>query len=387
MMNNGVNNLLFIESIKMKFKILLNKSVCFFYAVFIASILIGCASNDIKIIYNQDNNPSSFDGLVNIINTSNSDVNIMFLHGMDGYASRDNRVDPCFVIDNLRKAYGLEPANNPFPQLFCNNTFSVGNKNVQLTSLHWNDLTSLRKSDLASIDNDPNLAENRAGMTKIIRQELINDGFSDALMYTGVYRKPIINRVINNLKKMNDAQPDAINIFITFSLGSSILVDTIKELEKRNELKLLKNKVEMVYMLANQIPLINLGTQEINTLFKVKSTTPSQYSQLEKVLNIPVNLEKSEDPKIRVVAFTDPNDLLSYPLDPDSMGNLKNMYVNAAVSIAKKTYYLPFFKQYGVVNYLEAHTGYVHNPTVNNLLLYGYGNSLKDKITVSNDFN
>lgn len=371
----------------MKFKILLNKSVCFFYAVFIASILIGCASNDIKIIYNQDNNPSSFDGLVNIINTSNSDVNIMFLHGMDGYASRDNRVDPCFVIDNLRKAYGLEPANNPFPQLFCNNTFSVGNKNVQLTSLHWNDLTSLRKSDLASIDNDPNLAENRAGMTKIIRQELINDGFSDALMYTGVYRKPIINRVINNLKKMNDAQPDAINIFITFSLGSSILVDTIKELEKRNELKLLKNKVEMVYMLANQIPLINLGTQEINTLFKVKSTTPSQYSQLEKVLNIPVNLEKSEDPKIRVVAFTDPNDLLSYPLDPDSMGNLKNMYVNAAVSIAKKTYYLPFFKQYGVVNYLEAHTGYVHNPTVNNLLLYGYGNSLKDKITVSNDFN
>jgi len=340
--------------------------------ILIALILAGCVStNNIKTIYNQHNEARPFDGLVDAINASQSDVNIMFLHGMDGYASRDNRVDPCFVTDDVRNAYGLAPASYPFPGHTCSNTFRVDNKNIQLRALHWSDLTLSRKWRLESIDADPNMASNRAGVTNMVRQHLINDGFSDALMYTGVYREPIIQRVIDNIQEMNEAQPGAINIFITFSLGSSILLDAIEELEKRGSGKLLEGRVELVYMLANQVPLINLGTEKLKKSQPIALSEPGPYRYLEKVLNTTA-LKAEEKPKVRVIAFTDPNDLLSYPLDASSMGNLQDVYVNVAVSVAQRTYYIPFLKEFSVVNYFEAHTGYVYNDSVRQLLLYGY---------------
>ena len=79
------------------------------------------------------------------------------------------------------------------------------------------------------------------------------------------------------------------------------------------------------------------------------------------------------DAKARLIAFSDPNDLLSYTIQQDDADKFQDSYANVIVSVADKILYIPFYKsETSLANPLKAHTGYVHNKAVNQLLMYGH---------------
>ena len=340
---------------------------------FIISVLVlvsGCSyTNNLQIIEDKDQNNREFRGIVDIINQPGN-TNILFIHGMGGYSSNNGKIDPCNVINDVRGAFGLEPATFNIPQWHCDNTFSTSGKTIHLRSMHWSDITFTRKNSLRHIDANPTFLENRAAITRQIKESLINNGFSDALMYTGVYQQKIIKRVIESYSHINQINPGAKVVIVTFSLGSAIMIDSLKELEMINKANLLKEKVEIIYMMANQIPLIQIGTQPISTINTKDTPKDDFYTSL--IPYLAKNGTKLDDKEIRIVAFSDPNDLLSYPLDANNMGELSSKYVNVAISVADKTFYVPFYKEKSsFVNYLKAHTGYTYNHNVKELLLNG----------------
>lgn len=331
-------------------------------------ITSACSSkNTYTVIEDQNGNDRSFDGIVDIINQEGN-TNVLFIHGMSGYAKLDDEkpIDPCTVINSVRANFGLSAGDFQYPDLHCSDTFNVDDKTVHLMSMHWSDVTSFQKIQLNAIDQQSSFDEKRLDITKQAKYGLVNDGFADALMYTGSYKDLVLKRIIDQYKRVQETNPADKVIIVTFSLGSSIFIDSLERLNQSGEQDLLKGKIRMVYMMANQVPLIDLATSDV-------TNKPSAISQTYETISpyLSDSIDKSND-KVRFVAFSDPNDLLSYPLDSERMGNLKGDYVNVAAPAADKTYYVPFFKKFSIVNYKNAHLAYVYSEPIMKLLLDGY---------------
>jgi len=333
--------------------------------VFISIFFVSgcCSTNSVRTIEDHDGKPQLFRGIVDVIQQA-GDTNIIFIHGMGGYSMNDGQIDPCSVINDLRHAVGLKPVTFDAPKWYCNDDFTLGENAVHMRSMFWSDITFYRKDRLQSIDELPLFENNRAGVTKLVKQDFINSGFSDAIMYTGVYRDKIINKVIESFEYLNGKSAHAKTIIVTFSLGSAVMLDSLRKLETIKKTGLLSNKVEMIYMMANQIPLIQTGTLPLE-----ENRRSQGFEQLKTYVSNR-NVRSNRD-KIRIIAFSDPNDLLSYPLDGEDMGSFKDQYVNVAISVTKYTYYVPFLKKYSFVNYMKAHTGYVYDKGIKALLFHG----------------
>lgn len=343
---------------------------------FLSLALAGCSRNTLLEVQDYEGNDANFLGIADLIN-ADKDTNILFIHGMAGYVSKDGVIDPCYVMNDVRGAFNLSPkAFDVHSSYFCRDEFITNNKKVYMEALHWRNVTFFAKEHLEDIDSDALFANNRAGLSTLAKSSVINQGFSDALLYTGSYHETILENVTDSISRINQKNPNAKTVIVTFSLGSAILLDGLRKLPVSDK-QLLAGNVEMVYMMANQVPLISLG--RVNPPYNLndiqgqervaEDLLRKEYSVLSEFITS--NKELAVDSSIKVVAFSDPNDLLSYPLDPESMGTLEQQYANVAISVAPYTYWVPFLKKYSFANYMTAHTGYVHNDKLKQLLIYG----------------
>ncbi len=160
---------------------------------------------------------------------------------------------------------------------------------------------------------------------------------------------------------------------ITHSLGSRIVVDMIQEIgrEERKNIKLreflnvLRKKRVPVYMLANQLPLLQLGREPItvrNRIGDYCSPSGRHYS-------------KRQLGELAIYAFSDPNDLLSYVIPPrfaeqyiDS--RLCPRVTNIVLNVAKP---ISLFGVSDFANPIEAHNGYDNDSRVIGLITRGVG--------------
>lgn len=335
------------------------------------STLSGCIvkTNKVNEVYAGPSENIEFDGIVDVIEGTNKDIRIVFIHGMGGYSSTGGISDYSRVIKDLRSALKIKSSYNDDSL----DSFRYKGQTLRFNVLWWLDITSQAKIKLRNIDDDPVLNPNRTATTKLAKDRLLNDGIVDVVMYTGSSKKQIIKRVRNqvlDLKKQIDENEKL--IVVTFSLGSKILIDVLSEL-KADGGHVLDNRVDMIYMMANQIALLNTGDLVNKAPKTLSEKMASDYDVLHSILDDGTIDARNANPKKRVIAFSDPNDLLSYPIDESSVGELKGQYANVAVSVAKKTYKVPVpgVYKYGVVNYLQAHTGYVHDEVVSDYLLFG----------------
>ncbi|APD86541.1 hypothetical protein BM527_10835 [Alteromonas sp. Mex14] len=333
--------------------------------------LSGCIvkTNKVNEVYAGPSENIEFDGIVDVIEETNKDIRIVFIHGMGGYSSTGGISDYSRVIKDLRSALKIKSSYNDDSL----DSFSYKGQTLKFNVLWWLDITSQAKIKLRNIDDDPVLNSNRTETTKLAKDRLLNDGIVDVVMYTGSSKKQIIKRVRNqvlDLKKQIDENEKL--IVVTFSLGSKILIDVLSEL-KADGGHVLDNRVDMIYMMANQIALLNTGDLVNKAPKTLSEKMASDYDVLHSILDDGTIDARNANPKKRVIAFSDPNDLLSYPIDESSVGELKGQYANVAISVAKKTYKVPVpgVYKYGVVNYLQAHTGYVHDEVVSDYLLFG----------------
>lgn len=248
--------------------------------------------------------------------------------------------------------------------------------------LTWSEITDPDKATLA-FDNSGEYSFKRANANRIMKA-FFNDTIPDLMAYRGDSRDAINHsvsqascwafsggwqRLPSDGAHFCDMTERDISktilkddyFFVTHSLGSRITIDSLslatrwsKLAEVSNEnakrlLAVLKQKEFTVYMLANQLPLLQIGVQE-----------PSVVGQSKKYCSsAALDYDERVFAKLNMIAFSDPNDILSYPIPPryadkniDSRLCSQIANVNINVTDVKDVFGLEF------ANPLLAHTGY-----------------------------
>jgi hypothetical protein len=216
---------------------------------------------------------------------------------------------------------------------------------VRVNAIRWSPLTTPLKADLCYDQTnksgtcpDAEKAKaypyKRAGFNRNMKDGLLDDCLADALIYQGKSRVGINERMQTAiLQAVNTtggktpgseagAQSTTPMIVITDSLGSKITFDAIFKLASptgRSKERIgisMFNRTTQIFMRANQMPILALADKLLDGTVSTDRTDtgfpvdPIQ-ALFEQRNSIP-GLKMVKGPN--VVAFSDPNDLLSYAL-------------------------------------------------------------------------
>lgn len=194
---------------------------------------------------------------------------------------------------------------------------------VRLTNyaIVWSGLTAAPKQSLCydsdiltpSCQDPTELSTRKRGsINSALKSNLMNDCFADALVYLGPRGPEIrqaIRDVVDAVLSEGQGDLDKTMVLISESLGSKVLADSLTEEtdDKAGRIQLFA-PTELVFMAANQIPILSLADEDYDKSGAFESSFQELLFQI---------LEQRDDKDsgyLQVIAFTDPNDLLSYEL-------------------------------------------------------------------------
>jgi hypothetical protein len=265
--------------------------------------------------------------------------------------------------------------------------------------LTWSAITAKQKEVLA-YDNSGEYSFRRAEVNDLLKK-FSNDTGPDPIIYLGESREDILVSFAqafcwmtkSNWDKLPDDATKACSFnddsditnllndhyaFVSHSLGSRIAIDGMQRIASfinnrdedfRNAFKL---KEIPVYMLSNQLPMLQLG-RKLPEISNQQSAycRPEGEKYAQRILT-----------KMPIIAFSDPNDLLSYAiphgfvekyLDSRLCIDITNVNVNVAT----------IFDAFGLgklANPLDAHVGYDKDDRVVALVAKGIGNAHTSKV-------
>lgn len=258
--------------------------------------------------------------------------------------------------------------------------FRDGDRVVEVTFALWSPMTWQAKATLA-FDSPPGFKFKRAKFNAAAKSLLINDCFSDPVIYSGS-RAPgtigaairtdmaeVVCRFIGGTwaeEKCSGAEAGADRAFITESLGSKVLVDAVERVVEsgggtNGPARAALADTRAVFMLANQLPLLRLA--ELKT-----GATQRIPGQGELRLFGPRDATGAADARseLQLVAFTDPNDQFGYRLTYDSIGERPDRVALFNVIVSNTATYFGL-----AANPWPAHVGYWDNPRIPALVLEG----------------
>jgi hypothetical protein len=268
--------------------------------------------------------------------------------------------------------------------------------------LNWSAIIEKEKKQI-EYDNSGKYSYMRADLNHAMKL-FINSHVPDPMIYYGDSRKKIILSVAQSLCWMfygdwHELNQSKVNFcdsrnfhlhkgivkddfsIVTHSLGSRIIIDSLQWFSEHvaiarsdnltNEptvvkmLEALKNEEISIYMLANQLPLLQLGRKK-----------PMVTNQIEEYCReTGAHWEDRSFKQLNIVAFSDPNDLLSYGIPPkfarEKMDSricpkITNIEINVAQVVS-------LFGLGEFANPSDAHTGYDNDEQVIRLIAHGIG--------------
>lgn len=235
----------------------------------------------------------------------------------------------------------------------------------------------------------------RASLNASLKNNLLNDCLADAVYYLGkngtVVRDGVgkaLDNIYRDIQSDNDLRVAPIS-YISESLGSKVLTDSLlcsgsDETSTFEKYADTISNSQTIYLMANQIPLLNMGSPTYDCAeqgyTKFTNSSPLEYLnnwglfadsikfQVTKKSQASAAApnETAKDGILNLVVFTDPNDLLSYRVGKKDAGN-NVLVTNVAVSNDKTWFNL-------IENPYPAHTKYLENKDVLNLLRWGNSN-------------
>lgn len=281
------------------------------------------------------------------------------------------------------------------------------NKELWFYELTWSEITKDKKA-LLEFDNSGEYSYRRAEVNDMLKK-FSNDTGPDPIIYLGESRDLILRSFAQAVCWMSrdtwDELPkegrhgcdftQGLNhsfkqdslVFVSHSLGSRITIDGITRMvslleqpEKKSTLQTinrekreaLQNKHVQIFMLSNQLPMLQLGRELPEVVGQKENycaaTGPKYQSRMFNETSI--------------VAFSDPNDILSYAIPHDFSekyldSRLCSDVTNININIAK------VFDAFGIgkiANPLEAHVGYAKDDRVVALIADGIGNDHTDPL-------
>ena len=259
-----------------------------------------------------------------------------------------------------------------------------------------------KKSLCPDVSSDNPICENangditydleRAKLNENLKNNLLNDCLADAVYYLGnngsIVRDGVgkaLDDIYRDIQTDNDLQFSPIS-YISESLGSKVLTDSLlcsnsEEISVFEKYADTISNSRTVYLMANQIPLLNMGSPLYDCAAggysKFTKSTPHDYRNNWGLVADVVKFQQAKKMKesalkpnqftkrgvLDLVVFTDPNDLLSYKVGKKDAGN-DVVVTNIAVSNDKT-----WFK--AIENPYSAHTEYLENQDLLELLRWG----------------
>lgn len=344
-----------------------------------------------------------------LIDNRDSDVKVLMVHGVGdhkpGYASE--------FLHKLVKQLGLNVTTQSSKNIALVDPHSINKKlgNLRISryldsdlkqellfyELTWSKITAPDKQVLA-YDNSGEFSFKRAEINDLLKK-FTNDTGPDPIIYLGEKRDDILRAFSQSFCWMIngdwDSLPDKVEqqcrlqhlqsisqdsfAFVSHSLGSRIVIDGLQRIAtvlaqdsaNPKQIRLvnaLKEKTIPIYMMSNQLPMLQLGRKipEIHNQ-EARYCQPEGDKYQQRMLR-----------KTPIIAFSDPNDLLSYTipvefvhqyLDSRLCIDVTNIQINVA----------PIYDIFGLgslANPVEAHIGYDSDDRVVGLIAKGIG---KDK--------
>lgn len=333
------------------------------------------------------------------------DLKVLMVHGIGahqpGYATR--------LAENLARALSLTKVQENPKELvlsaprYPGREFGIlrvqryqsgdGSLAMIFYELTWDPIVEQEKQTLAFDTSEEN-AHRRALINRALKG-FVDETVPDVLMYNGTSREFIQlsvgqalcwmmstgwedfpnggKQVCNVYDKNFLVKLDDNYVFVTHSLGSRITIDalqTIAELATDDarltkSIAALQHKKFTVYMLSNQLPLLQLG-----------QAAPTVRGQIREICspNAARKHERMFD-ELRIVAFSDPNDLMSYSIPPRFL----NEYIDSRLCptltnvILNITPVIDLFGLGDVANPMAAHVSYDNDSRVIGIITKGIG--------------
>ncbi|MCJ8339867.1 MAG: hypothetical protein MJK10_15470 [Pseudomonadales bacterium] len=353
----------------------------------------------------------SFDGVNQIIDKAKGVTKLLYVHGVGehdpGYSTEF--MEKLSAELNLNKRESLykeislvarDKNKTPLGTLRIHKLMNREdvNRTLLFYELTWSEITRDEKALLA-YDNSGEHAFRRAGFNNLLKK-FTNDTGPDPLIYLGKSRDTILTSFVQSfcwmgisnwsniptkgthhcVTKNADSFINLKNdeyVFVSHSLGSRISIDGlqhivslfekgVKEGDSERILalhKILKDKEIKMFMLSNQLPMLQLGRED-----------PSVFGEIASYCS--KDAAKSDARMFRetsIVAFSDPNDILSYAiaqnfadryLDSRICPSVTNVFINIA-------HVNDIFGFGGFANPLTAHVAYDSDDRVVNLIAHG----------------
>lgn len=257
-------------------------------------------------------------------------------------------------------------------------TQRIGAGTVRFHALVWSGLTADLKRQL-DYDNtaaptdcarDQVCKPVRAALNGAVKDRLLNDCLADAVIYEGASHDAIRDAMAETVSRIVAANPDPEGtlVVVAESLGSKMLFDALSGMLESNQPrtqalgKLAARRLGLIHMAGNQLPILGLAGQTV-----VASAMPAQ-DALQRFLELRRRQPSERSERLRglaVVAFTDPNDLLSYRLLPARYAAPDVAVADVLVSNDRTWLGL-------IENPVTAHMGYLANPEVGALIACGF---------------
>jgi hypothetical protein len=269
-------------------------------------------------------------------------------------------------------------------------TQQVGGTPVRFHALVWSPLTAPLKRQLdydntgtpsgCSAANSAMTAgggeckPKRASLNGYIKDKLLNDCLSDAMIYEGASRDAIRDAMVESVSRIIESNPngDRTLAVVAESLGSKILFDALSSMLESRQPRTqalgqqAARRLGLLYMAGNQLPILDLSRQDIERRPDTRTTGPQDALQRFLELRRRQAAPRAESvARLAVVAFTDPNDLLSYRLLPARYAAPDVAVADVLVSNARTWLGL-------VENPVTAHLDYLANQEVADLIACGH---------------
>lgn len=278
---------------------------------------------------------ASFCGIVGTLNQGQR-ARLLIIHGIGWHESYNYDVK---LRDALTAHLKLEPigCSGPYPISHPHDPFNVYGGVQRCTykradgallrtySLLWSPLTMPYKVGALQYDWERPHSGRRVKINRLLKRDLIDRSFSDAVLYSGALntamkysvRQAICAAMTDETELMKpcskplSAAAEAGDLFIaTHSLGSIMLFETLGEIKTTPGDSIaaeeLIRRVRLVAMMANQLPLVGLA----------RIMRPPEDSRLApEFSSLPALLaNRNKNDPVAIAAFSDANDLLSFPI-------------------------------------------------------------------------
>jgi hypothetical protein len=336
------------------------------------ALLAGCTS----MPYRPAQADGAFPGLVDFVATApGRSVEVLLVHGMCTHDVRwadETVAQLAGALAAQGQEAGRAAAAVPAAEgiEIVERTIPLRQGELRIKALIWSPLTSPLKRQL-DYDLSARLPATRAKLNARLKDKLMDDCIPDALIYQGVARDAIQQRMAQAvLRATEGARADAPLLVLSSSLGSKILFDTLLRMDRAAQPAI--DRLAYLVMAANQIPLLALADQDIARTADARAAVAPAADSLHALLRkrrAPAG-PRTSVPRLTMVAFSDPNDLLTYTLERERYAGLGVEVVNVLVSNAPTWF--------GLLERPDhAHTNYLLNPDVARMVACGQPRSAR----------